>query len=207
MEHIDVIFYINLDKRTDRREHFEKEITNLCDNPTKIRRIAAIHDSNGSIGCAKSHCIAQEAFLANPAWKTCLIFEDDFAFRSNSFAANNQALRDCFTAFPDWDCVNLGVSKWGLSFKDTAVPHVKRVVTLQSASGYALTRAFGPTLLKNFREARDKIIETRNTHIYSIDQWWKRLQPAHQWYMIHPALGYQYPNHSDIEHKAVDYDC
>ena len=43
MESIDVIFYINLSHRTDRKEHFLSEIKKLCTDETKIVRIDAVH--------------------------------------------------------------------------------------------------------------------------------------------------------------------
>ena len=50
MEFVDVIFYINLQSRPDRNQHFLKEITKLYEEKTKIVRIDAIYHENGAIG-------------------------------------------------------------------------------------------------------------------------------------------------------------
>jgi hypothetical protein len=44
-------------------------------------------------------------------------------------------------------------------------------------------------------------------HENCIDIHWTKLQPIGQWYCIFPAIGYQYDNYSDIEHRFTSYDC
>lgn len=45
-------FYINLDHRTDRKEHVEKELNTIG---IKAERFNAIKMENGAIGCSMSH--------------------------------------------------------------------------------------------------------------------------------------------------------
>ena len=207
MEHIDAIFYINLDVRPDRKEHFLNEMTHLCADITKVHRITAIYDPIGAIGCSKSHIVAVETFLANPNWNTCIIFEDDFTFYNQDISHNQQMLRDCITQFPAWDVFLFASSKWNKLFSDTHVPHIKKVVGSQTASGYMITRTFASSLLKNFREGMEKLTETNNEPLYALDMYWKKLQPSHNWYTTVPALGYQYANYSNISQKDMDYGC
>jgi GR25 family glycosyltransferase involved in LPS biosynthesis len=207
MEHIDAIFYINLDVRPDRKEHFLNEMSYLCTDLTKIHRITAIPDPIGAIGCSKSHILAVETFLANPEWKTCIIFEDDFTFYNQDISHNQQILGECMTQFPAWDVFLFASSKWGKSFSNTQVPHIKKVVESQTASGYAITREFAPILLENFREAIEKLTETHDEPLYALDMYWKKLQPSHNWFIPIPVLGYQYANYSNISLKDMDYGC
>ena len=93
MEQVDVIFYINLESRTDRKEHFLKEIKKLCIDECKIIRIDAVKHSNGALGCTKSHIKALDLFMANPLWDTCMVFEDDFTFYDTSFKNNNELIK------------------------------------------------------------------------------------------------------------------
>ena len=74
MEHIDVIFYINLEDRLDRKEHFLNEIRRLCLDEEKVIRIDAVKEKNGALGCTKSHIKTLELFMSNDAWNTCIVF-------------------------------------------------------------------------------------------------------------------------------------
>ena len=204
MNQIDAIFYINLESRPDRRDHFLKEIQHLTTDLSNVHRINAVYDKNGALGCTQSHIKALEAFLANPSWKTCLIFEDDFTFQNRT---PSDALKSFFTEFPDFDCVNLGVGRFGLRYSDTANSKIKHALSVQTASGYGVSKAFAPRLLENFRESKEKLIETAIADLYCHDQYWKRLQPTSKWYLFFPALGHQYANYSDINQKEEDYGC
>ena len=75
--HIDYVFYINLDRRTDRRDHIESTFRRY--GIDKYERFSAIPDDFGIVGCTKSH---QAVFkLAKErGYKNVLIFEDDFEF-------------------------------------------------------------------------------------------------------------------------------
>lgn len=207
MDHIDAIFYINLEGRPDRKEHFLQEIPKLCTDNSKVHRINAISDPIGAIGCSKSHILAMETFLANPDWNTCIIFEDDFTFYNQDISHNQQMLRDCITQFPAWDVFLFSSSKWGKSSTDTHMPHIKKVLTSQTTSGYAITRDFAPMLLDNYREGVEKLIATKKEPLYALDMYWKKLQPSHNWYTTVPALGYQYANYSNISQKVMDIGC
>jgi len=207
MNHIDVIFYINLASRTDRRQHFLQEIQHLTTDLSNVHRIDAIYNKNGALGCTESHIKTLQTFLANPSWNTCLIFEDDFTWRCQEREVNEGNLQTFFTEFPEFDCVNLGVSHYNLSYTDTSNSRIKQAISVQSASGYAVSRAFAPTLLVNFQESKEKLIGLENLALYSLDQYWKKLQPISKWYLFLPALGYQYGNYSDISQKVENYGC
>ena len=79
--------------------------------------------------------------------------------------------------------------------------NVKKVISAQTTSGYCITKKFAQILLKNFKESQDLIIKFGRRHEICLDQYWKRIQPMNNWYVINPVLGYQYENYSDIEKK------
>ena len=77
-ENIEKIFYINLERRTDRREEVEGELSkiNLLE---KVERFNAISHVNGSVGCGQSH-LAVLKLAKERKYKNVLILEDDFQF-------------------------------------------------------------------------------------------------------------------------------
>jgi GR25 family glycosyltransferase involved in LPS biosynthesis len=206
MNQIDAIFYINLESRLDRRDHFLSEIQHLTTDLSNIHRINAVYDKNGALGCTQSHIKALEAFLANPEWKTCLIFEDDFTFRNQDVSANQQALTTLFREFPALDCACLAFNPIRVTYEATRIESIKKVISTQTASGYCITRAFASVLLATWKEGYERMASGGGDD-YCCDQYWKRLQPQNNWYLFVPALGYQYANFSDIEKKLVHYNC
>jgi GR25 family glycosyltransferase involved in LPS biosynthesis len=209
MESIDVIFYINLSHRTDRKEHFLSEVKKLCSDETKIVRIEATPHPVGIIGCTKSHVTALETFQAHPEWNTCIIFEDDFTFRSDNIDENNRLLRSCITTFPEWDVISLAYNhETNFNYVDTPEPSIKKIIRHQTASGYCLTKKFAPKLYRVGTESYDALVkEGRKVHHICFDIYWQIIQAQSNWYCLFPALGYQYANYSNIENIHTDYKC
>lgn len=207
MENIDVIFYINLAHRTDRRAHIEKQLGVICQNPAKIVRIDGIKRDPGILGCTLSHMKAYETFLANPAWKTCLIFEDDFTFHVQNYEENNARLTKLMSAFPHWDVIQFAFNPINFLGKVTDIPDIVKVISAQTASGYCVTRNFAYKLHDNLRMAA-KLLEEYGAHGFcSNDISWKVLQPEANWYTFIPTLGYQIESYSDIQNAHVNYRC
>ena len=206
MDYIDAVFYINLESRPDRKDHFLQEISKLCDT-TKVHRIDAVWNTNGALGCTMSHIKTLETFLTNPDWNACIVLEDDFTFRNSDISYNNSSLNSVFQNFPDWDCCMLAAGIYGITFWNTTIETVKKVHSAQTSSGYCVTRKFAPTLLANLKESRDSMIKNGRLHENCLDQYWKKIQPHCNWYVILPSLGYQYGNYSDIEQVFTNYGC
>ena len=62
------IYYINLDKRHDRKEHFERQIALLGINTLNVTRVSGVDKPGfGPLGCGLSHCKALEAFIESAA--------------------------------------------------------------------------------------------------------------------------------------------
>jgi glycosyl transferase family 25 len=206
MDYIDAVFYINLESRPDRKDHLLQETQNLCD-ATKVHRIDAVPNKNGALGCTMSHIKSLETFLEHPEWNTCIVLEDDFTFRNADVSYNNSSLKSLFQNFPEWDCCMLAAGIHGLQVRNTLHTQIKKVFSAQTSSGYCVTRKFAPTLLANLRESRDDMIANGKRHENCLDQYWKKIQPKSNWYLIYPTLGYQYGNYSDIEEVFTNYGC
>ena len=68
-------FYINLDHRTDRKQHIEHQLEQIRMNHN-ITRFNAIKNANGRIGCSLSHLKCLQ--MAKEAKLECvMILEDD----------------------------------------------------------------------------------------------------------------------------------
>ncbi|NBR60032.1 MAG: hypothetical protein EBT86_00010 [Actinobacteria bacterium] len=208
MEHIDVIFYINLAHRKDRLEHIQKEIGKLCQDSEKVHRIEAFYTpENGALGCAMSHVYALEKFRDNPSWNTCLIFEDDFKFRATDLSENNEKIRNIINSFPDWNAISLAYNPENIQYTDTEISVIKKVVAHQIACGYILRK--GPLcdlLIPLFKKCVFNLKKTGNVCIFNIDQAWKRLQTKFAWYTTYPSIGVVIDGYSDIANMNVVYD-
>lgn len=205
MEHIDVILYINLEKRVDRKEHFLEEIVKLCDDPSKVVRVDAVYDSFGALGCTKSHVKALDLFLANDSWKTCAIFEDDFTFYEGSVEKNNAMIRRFFEGGFSWEVLLLATNQPKERPVPTEVEGVYKVFYTQTASGYILHKESAHTLCSLFKESLCLLEVSRSAHHHAHDMYWNTA--GLQWYCFQPNMGYQYAGMSDIEHGFVEYGC
>ena len=208
--HVDVVYYINLDHRQDRKQEFLAEMSKVGIPDSKVVRIAAIADkSRGDLGCSKSHVLAMETFLAS-SHNNCIIFEDDFGWQRSTEEVN-AAFDEFFQAFPrngDFDVMMLSANEVQTDPMDKS--WLRRVINVQTASGYMVSRPFAPTLLENFRQGARELEAgydrgSPDAPQYAVDQYWKRLQPETNWYMFYPKLGKQRSSFSDIVGGNVDY--
>ena len=205
MEQVDVIFYINLEKRTDRKEHFLQEMKKFCVDESKIVRIDAVYNTNGALGCTKSHIKALEQFMANPAWLTCIIFEDDFTFYDTNIENNTSLLKKFFMNFTDWGFLLLATNQAGRPSKRTHVEGIQEVVYSQTTSGYCIHKDSVKEVYNNFKESEAALENGNAVHQYAVDIFWNRLNMKR--FCFSPNMGYQYPGVSDIEHRYVCYGC
>lgn len=205
MEQVDIIFYINLESRTDRKEHFLNQIKKLCIEESKILRIDAIKDINGALGCTKSHMKALELFMENPLWKTCMVFEDDFTFYDTSFKNNNDLIKTFFSNFTDWGILLLASNQAGRPSIKTHMPSVELVKYSQTTSGYCLHKESAKEVYDIFKKSSELLEKSNSPQQHALDIYWNKLTMKR--YAFVPNMGYQYNNFSDIEKRFVAYGC
>ena len=205
MESIDAILYINLSHRNDRKEHILFELEKCSVDSSKIHRIDAVHRTPGALGCGLSHIKALTEAFSHPEWNTVLILEDDFTFRSDS-EMNNKIKQLC-TSHSFFDVGLLSYNPEFVKYKDTSIPSIKKILYSQTASAYIIRRHYIPTLLQNMKAATYDMERFGKRHENCIDIHWAKLQPSGHWYGIFPAIGHQYDNYSDIEHRITSYGC
>lgn len=207
LNNFDKIYYINLDHRKDRLGHITKELSKTNIPLHKIERISGIYNKDmGILGCAKSHCLALETFLKSPETnKYCVIFEDDFLFTEEQDKINNLINR-VFNELKSFDVLMLSANI--LNSQNTNLDFILKIIDAQTLSGYAVSRQFAPTLLKNYRDSI-RLLEGigYKHHPYCFDIYMKQLQPYTRWFCLNPRIGKQIESYSDIENRVVDYNC
>ena len=70
------IIYINLNRRTDRKEQIEQELNSFG---LSYERFEAIEDNYGAVGCGLSH-IEVLKIARDRNYENIIILEDDFTF-------------------------------------------------------------------------------------------------------------------------------
>ena len=205
LNNFDIIYFINLEHRTDRLTHITEEFKKTNIDVNKINRINAVYCPDfGGLGCAKSQCIALEQFIESGK-ETCIIFEDDFIF-TQSQTTINELMNNFFNNVKDFDVLMLSSNTMAEQHCDH--PFITKILDAQTASGYAVSKKFAPILLSNYRESVHQLEMTgHSVHDYCIDINSKKLQPVSNWFCIYPKIGEQKPGYSDIEKREVNYGC
>lgn len=199
------VMYINLDKRTDRRQQLEGEFTRVGMALGKAVRIPGVPmpEGDGAQGCSQAHIHALEYFLKHSTDPYCVVIEDDFKFTQTPAHIQAALTQFLTTVGSDWDVLLLSgkVTKT----VETPAPYkqsgVVRVLRAHNTDAYVVNRAFVPVLLDNFQRGLTGLQKTRNKR-YHLDVYWKKLQRAHRWYALQPLLGTQRESYSDIRRKV-----
>jgi len=192
---VDKTYYINLNRRPDRREHIEKE---LLHSGLDYERFEAIDESPGSLGCTKSHIEVLKLAKKNHL-KNVLILEDDFTFLVSDY---KQKLKEFFNMRLDYDVLMLAYG----SLVGEVGPLVGKVMSAPTTAGYLVNEKYFDTLLQNYEEGLVLLQNTMDHEKYSIDQHWKKLQTEGNWYYFSNRIGRQLPGYSDICNCEVNYE-
>jgi glycosyl transferase family 25 len=200
------IFYINLDRRTDRKEHIETELRKM--GIRDFERFTAIErpPGQGIVGCGYSHLsvlkLAKERQYSN-----VLIFEDDFYFT----VSHDELSRNLETFFKspisnDYDVCMLSYNL--RHFEECLeTPFLRRVKYAQTASGYIVNSRYYDTLIHLYERAIPLLEQTGQHWIYANDVVWKSLQEKDKWYCFTQRIGRQLDGFSDNAGCVMRYDC
>jgi hypothetical protein len=208
--------YINLDRRLDRRCHFEKDIIDTkAFGDITIKRFRAFDvPLNGALGCARSHAAALRECLSEPSRKPYfLIMEDDCQLEippNELFDAINKlpALRDatnnvilCLSYYPP------KIQLQGLAGgPPLCYGCVARATDIQTTSAYVVTRLFAEKgLLPCFEQSVKELARGASEGIAAIDVKWKELQRISHFHVTVPRIIRQRVDRSDIRNKVLDY--
>ena len=139
---IDKIYYINLNKRTDRREQIEKELNEFGLN---YERFEAIETHGFGIhGCGLSHLAVLKLAKENN-YENVLILEDDF-----TFLVSKDEFEQQLTSFFD---LKLPFDVLMLSYllkhtEDTKYESISKVKEAETAAGYLVNKNYYTEILK-----------------------------------------------------------
>lgn len=188
-------YYINLDSRIDRNKHIINQFSEF--GITNYERIPAIKESNGHIGCTKSHILAMETFIVS-GLDRCIILEDDFEFTITQNIYNDLLLK--LDNNIDWNIVMLsGNIKQQKDYND----FLKICLNAQTTAGYMVNRKFSNILLENYAEGLNLFLSPKgNQGQHCIDQ-----SEDNKWFVFSPRCGRQMQGFSDIEGRKTFYGC
>lgn len=209
MDHIDAIYYINLDHREDRNREFLECMRDLQVPTQKIHRVPAIYDNIGALGCTRSHIKTIETFLES-GLNICLVCEDDFQYKNKDTFWSD--IKKVFDTNVEFDILQLSYNhqyypEYYYKTIDTDYEFLKKVIASITSSSYIITRKFAPRLLENFKESSNLLRQFGliNNKAFVLDIFWHKLQPNCNWYLIKPSLGYQRESYSDVCKSHQNY--
>ena len=201
VDKIDGIFYINLERRTDRRDLIEMDLNKLSIN---AERFVGIPFEPGIVGCGKSH-LAVMKLAKERGYKNVLILEDDFTFLTDRKTLD-ESLNTFFNDVGDnYDvcmlcCQNLE-DKGEKPFS-----YLSRVHHANNASAYLINGSYLDTIIELYDWAFPLLESTGEHWNYANDQVWNRIQETGKWFVFNPRLGKQRSGYSDNAKRFMDYD-
>jgi len=197
--------YINLDDRTDRRDHFIKEWAKMgTPQDWQPLRQPAVKMKQGALGCSLSHIKAIEKAKAE-GWPHVLVCEDDVTFVDAPALLRSLTLSQLDPATQQWDVLLLGGNNWPPL--DKVSEHCLHVHNCLSTMAYIVRQHYYDRLLANFREGAAQFVRhPEKGFLYSLDVYWRRLQIRDRWlFLLPPTVEQWRDNFSDIEGKSVTY--
>jgi glycosyl transferase family 25 len=199
LDNISNAFYINLEHRTDRKEHVEKELASIG---IKASRFNAIKMANGAIGCSMSHLKILEDAKKN-GLDHLLIVEDDITFL-NSELFVSQINRFFELHGNNWDVILFaGNNMPPYEVVDDSCVQVSRC---QTTTGYLVNGHYISALASNVKMGLTNLLNKPDEKPkYAIDKFWFVLQSASKWFLITPLTVVQREDYSDIEQKVTNY--
>lgn len=189
------VAYINLDRRTDRREAIEAEWARL--GVTHARRLAAVEATDGAAGCAASHLAALERWTPDVA-ELLMVCEDDAHFLIDR--ATLDAMLESFADDPSLDVLCLG---FNAAHEVPISATFSLTADTQTTSCYVIKPRMRAPFLAMARASAASFAGGRRG--VPIDRAWKALQ--RRWCFAIPRIRAvrQRPSFSDVEGRVVDY--
>lgn len=198
---IDKIIYINLSKRTDRRELIEIELNNFNLNYERFDAIST--PDFGIYGCGLSH-LAVLKMAKEKGYKNILILEDDFEFLVSK-EVFEENLKTFFEGNIEYNVCMLSYNMQ--EFVNCDGINVNKVLFAQTASGYIVNSNYYDKLIELYEWCLPLLISTKQHWLYANDIVWKDCQRNDNWYYFKTRIGKQRAGYSDNSNVFRDYDC
>jgi glycosyl transferase family 25 len=197
---IDKVFYINLDRRSDRRDLIEMDLGKIG---LAAERFVGIPYEPGIVGCGKSH-LAVMKMAKERGYKNVLILEDDFTFLVSKEELD-VALDKFFSNVKEYDVCMLSCQNM-VEVPTRPHPFLSRLVEANNASAYIINGDYLDKLIELYERALPLLERTGEHWNYANDQVWKILQRKDRWFCFNPRLGKQRSGYSDNAKAFMDYE-
>ncbi len=192
------IYYINLDRRTDRKYHIENQLKILNWNG---KRFPAIQNSFGALGCSLSH-LALLKYARENQLSHILIMEDDVTFLQPSIFLNS--LNKFLEKYKDFDVLLLAGNNMGEY--NRIDEYCIKVSHCQTTTAYLVKSDYYDKLIGNYENGINLLqLYPNKVNQYTIDQYWGSLQIADNWFLLTPLTVTQRQDYSDIEKRPTNY--
>jgi len=180
-------YYINLDRRTDRRDEMEAELKAL---QLPATRFPAIHCDFGPVGCLKSHlAVLKEA--RSRGLPRVLILEDDC-----ECVVTPETFWRTLERADAYPCDVLMIA-YNVQQSEPVDDAVFCVLEAQAAAGYIVYASIYDALIACYEHHLPLLESTRQHWLHMNDQCWKPLQRSHVWLATTTRLGKQRKSFSD----------
>lgn len=192
------IYYINLDKRIDRKFHIENQLKTINATAT---RFSAISRQNGALGCSLSH-LSLVKYAKRRNLDYIVILEDDVTFLNPGVFLNS--LNNFMEKHKDFDVLLLAGNNMGNYTKID--DHCVKVTHCQTTTAYLVKNHYYDTLIENYENGINLLQKfPHRKYDFAIDQYWGHLQRRDNWYLLTPLTVVQRPDVSDIEKRQMNY--
>lgn len=188
-------YYINLDRRPDRREEMETELLKLGISAT---RFPAIDMEYGPTGCILSH-LAVIKDARDRGLKSVLIFEDDF-----TSTVSREVFDQTLERAKLHPCDVL-MFAYNATIPESVNDVVIRLIDAQAPSAYIVYASIYDSLISCYEYHASLLESTRQHWIHMNDQCWKSLQQPYLFLGTHPKLGKQRAGFSDNTKSFCNY--
>lgn len=191
------VFYINLDRREDRRAHIEAELARF--GIAGARRFSAIANENGALGCALSHCGLLRMALGADAPLT-LVFEDDC-----TFLADRDRLDGLIEEFAHDDRLDVLCLAYNAGNGVAISENLAITSGALTMACYVAKRRILPQLIAVAAQSIQRLESGEARKTAAIDVVWLTLQKTAFFAIPRMRAARQIESFSDIERKTVDY--
>jgi hypothetical protein len=194
------LLYINLDKRTDRREQIEQQLNTYG---LSYERLPAIYHSFGIVGCTRSH-LAALRLAKESGYQRVWIMEDDFEFLVSQEDVESTLKMLCSGDIKFDVCMFAynALQRKEIEGSDCFF----QICEAETASSYVVEAHYYDKLIQLYEQTIPLLEKTRRHWDYANDQSWKILQNSDHWIATKQRMGKQRHGFSDNAQEYMSYD-
>lgn len=188
-EFFDAVVVINLSRRSDRRNEYERELDKHCFDAVRLEGVDM--PNWGNDGCTWAHRKALDIIAAS-TWERVLVLEDDFMCL---YPDTQERFKNLISRVPDdWDLLYLG-GHYADNPKRRINESVIQINRMKTTSSYGITRDAAKRMAPNIHGGGP------------IDELVSTFAEENKAYILQPRLMIQRQSFSDLQQRVVDYSA